>query len=226
MLLQNKLNINDWSAILPLFDKLNTQLAKTQADQTIVQTGKLPRIYLRTLAELEDYIKKTFDDKEAKKKMSPTNAKAFNTMRQRLKKHNVQYTIELAKYRENPASTEEEEEEEEPASSSESEDEEGGLLSFPDSSSCVHMLRRTQDRAVATVVVGELLGWVGCYPSMAFTSSLVGAKMAPTLYKGQGLSDGALPKLLSGRLGPRRAVTQLLLNWLGVGSLLCGKGKE
>jgi translation initiation factor 3 subunit C len=40
--------------------------------------------------------------------MSPTNAKALNTMRQRLKKHNMQYTEQMNKFRENPASTEEE----------------------------------------------------------------------------------------------------------------------
>ena len=40
--------------------------------------------------------------------MSPTNARAFNTMRQRLKKHNVLYQDQIDKYRADPASTEEE----------------------------------------------------------------------------------------------------------------------
>ena len=57
---------------------------------------------------MQDFILKMFANKEAKKKMSPTNARAFNTMRQRLKKHNVQYQEQIDKYRENPASTEEE----------------------------------------------------------------------------------------------------------------------
>lgn len=33
---------------------------------------------------------------------SPTNAKAFNTMRQRLKKHNQQYEQQLVEFRANP----------------------------------------------------------------------------------------------------------------------------
>ena len=57
---------------------------------------------------LQDTILRTFSNKEAKKKMSPTNARAFNTMRQRLKKHNVAFQEQIDKYRENPESTEEE----------------------------------------------------------------------------------------------------------------------
>ena len=56
----------------------------------------------------QDTLLKTLGDREAKKKMSPTNAKALNTMRQRLKKHNVQYVEEIQKYKDNPESTEEE----------------------------------------------------------------------------------------------------------------------
>lgn len=46
---------------------------------------------------------------DVKKKMSPTNAKALNTMRQRLKKTAPVYSEAIAKFRENPESTEEEE---------------------------------------------------------------------------------------------------------------------
>ena len=58
--------------------------------------------------------------------MSPTNAKALNTMRQRLKKHNLAFVEQIEKYKENPESTEEEEEEEEESEESESTDEEEG----------------------------------------------------------------------------------------------------
>lgn len=44
----------------------------------------------------------TLANKEAKKKLSPTNAKALNTMRQRLKKHNIPYQEAIDKIRENP----------------------------------------------------------------------------------------------------------------------------
>ncbi len=44
----------------------------------------------------------------AKKKMSPTNARALNTMRQRLKKHNPAYQEQMDAFREKPESSEEE----------------------------------------------------------------------------------------------------------------------
>lgn len=105
MLLQNKVNINDWSSVQSLFDKLNKQLEKTQK---VTDALGVPRVYVRILVELEDNLKKTLADKDAKKKMSPTNAKALNTMRQRLKKHNVAFQEQIDKFRENPESTEEE----------------------------------------------------------------------------------------------------------------------
>ncbi len=103
--MQNKVNINDWSSVQSLFDKLNKQLEKTQK---VTDAIGVPRVYVRILVELEDGLKKTLADKDAKKKMSPTNAKALNTMRQRLKKHNVSFQEQIDKFRENPESTEEE----------------------------------------------------------------------------------------------------------------------
>lgn len=103
--LQNKVNINDWSSVQSLFDKLNKQLEKTQK---VTDALGVPRVYVRILVELEDGLKKTLADKDAKKKMSPTNAKALNTMRQRLKKHNIGFQEQIDKFRENPESTEEE----------------------------------------------------------------------------------------------------------------------
>ena len=80
----------------------------------------------------QDYTNKTKDSPELKKKMSPTNAKAYNTMRQRLKKHFLVYTAAMEAFRKAPESEEEasdeeeEEEEEEEASSSGDSDAEGG----------------------------------------------------------------------------------------------------
>lgn len=47
---QNKLNINDWSAVQSLFDKLNKQMEKTQKAADSVGT---PRVYIKMLVELE-----------------------------------------------------------------------------------------------------------------------------------------------------------------------------
>ena len=85
-------------------------------------------ISLRVAAQ--DYTNKTKDSPELKKKMSPTNAKAYNTMRQRLKKHCLVYTAAMEAFRKAPESeeeaSEEEEEEEDEASSSGDSDAEGG----------------------------------------------------------------------------------------------------
>ena len=115
--MQNKVNINDWSSVQSLFDKLNKQLEKTQK---VTDALGVPRVYVRILVELEDGLKKSLADKDAKKKMSPTNAKALNTMRQRLKKHNISFQEQIDKFRENPESTEEEDSD---ASGAESESE-------------------------------------------------------------------------------------------------------
>lgn len=49
-LLQNKLNINDWSSVQSLFDKLNKQMEKAQK---ATETLGAPRVYIKMLVELE-----------------------------------------------------------------------------------------------------------------------------------------------------------------------------
>ena len=47
---QNKLNINDWSSVQSLFDKLNKQMEKAQKATELLGA---PRVYLKMLIELE-----------------------------------------------------------------------------------------------------------------------------------------------------------------------------
>ena len=118
--MQNKMKINDWSAIQAGFDELNKRLERyTKAADGV----GIPKMYIRMMVELEDFLVSTLSNKEVKKKMSTTNAKALNSMRQRLKKNNTPYAEQLMKFRENPEQESEEEEEEE--SSSSDSDEEG-----------------------------------------------------------------------------------------------------
>lgn len=56
---------------------------------------------------LQDRLYATLANKELTKKMSPTNAKALNTMRQRLRKHNPGFSEQIEKFRANPESEEE-----------------------------------------------------------------------------------------------------------------------
>ena len=88
--MQNKMKINDWSSIQSLFDELNKRLEKIQKFE---DAPGVPIAYIKMLAELEDFLNETLANKDVKKKMSPTNAKALNTMRQRLKKHNLTYQV-------------------------------------------------------------------------------------------------------------------------------------
>ena len=83
-------------------------LQNSESDN-FAEAGLLACNHSAILVSVQDTMLRTLGDREAKKKMSPTNAKALNTMRQRLKKHNVQYTEDIAKYKANPESTEEEE---------------------------------------------------------------------------------------------------------------------
>ena len=100
------MHINDWSAIQTLFDKLNKQLEKIM--KTAPALG-VPRAYARILVELEDFLVKSLADKAARKKMSATNARALNTMRQRVKKHNMGFQKEIEAFREHPVSSSEDE---------------------------------------------------------------------------------------------------------------------
>ncbi|KMU91306.1 eukaryotic translation initiation factor 3 subunit C [Coccidioides immitis H538.4] len=107
-LIENAEKINDWAVISTEFDKLNRQVAK------IIQAGPTPKIYIKAIADLEDFVNETVvKQKTTTKKMNASNAKGFNTVKQRIKKNNKDYTAEIEKYRENKDEYLEEEEEQE-----------------------------------------------------------------------------------------------------------------
>eukprot|EP00976_Prorocentrum_cordatum_P103717 1193578-Prorocentrum_minimum.AAC.1 len=102
------MKINDWVSLQTLFDKLNKQLEKTSR---FTEGSQPPKFYFKTLIALEDFMNATLANREAKKKMSPTNAKSLNIMKQKLKKHNAGYADAIEKVRANPESSEDEESE-------------------------------------------------------------------------------------------------------------------
>ncbi|KAL1201596.1 MATH domain and coiled-coil domain-containing protein [Cardamine amara subsp. amara] len=95
--MKNAMKVNDWVSLLEKFDKINKQLDKVMR---ITMAVKAPVLYIETLVMLEDSLNQTLANKEVKKKMSPSNSKALNSMRQRLKKNNKLYEEDINKYRE------------------------------------------------------------------------------------------------------------------------------
>ena len=77
------------------FDKLNRQVAKISA------TDKAPKMYIKVISDLEDFMNEAIaKQKVSTKKMSATNAKGLNAMKQKIKRNNRDYAAEIESYRE------------------------------------------------------------------------------------------------------------------------------
>eukprot|EP01025_Chloroclados_australasicus_P054827 TRINITY_DN6542_c0_g1_i2.p1 TRINITY_DN6542_c0_g1~~TRINITY_DN6542_c0_g1_i2.p1 ORF type:complete len:871 (+),score=150.04 TRINITY_DN6542_c0_g1_i2:97-2709(+) len=112
ILIRNQLKINDWSAVQSTFENVNKQLSKLRT--IFANPSFTPRRYVRMLADLEKANLDTLADKELlRKKMSTTNAKAANAMKQRIKKVIILYEDQLKQYNENPWDSEDEMEDDE-----------------------------------------------------------------------------------------------------------------
>jgi translation initiation factor 3 subunit C len=98
--IKNHLKINDYSSIQDDFTNLSKILEKSK--QLIEKEG-IPKIYFKTLVLIEDAIEET-----DKKKLGTVQIRAWNTMKNKIKKHNREYADQIQEYRKNPLASEEE----------------------------------------------------------------------------------------------------------------------
>ncbi|RMZ71734.1 eukaryotic translation initiation factor 3 subunit C [Pyrenophora seminiperda CCB06] len=97
-LIENAQKINDWAVISEQFDKLIRQVPTL----TKQNDGKIPKLYIQAVADLETVVVETHEkQKVTPKKMNAVNGRGFNAVRQKIKKHNRDYEKEINAYREN-----------------------------------------------------------------------------------------------------------------------------
>ncbi|KJA29074.1 hypothetical protein HYPSUDRAFT_128456 [Hypholoma sublateritium FD-334 SS-4] len=102
--MENALKINDWMAISNEFDKLVRMIQRQHN-----LSEPIPAFYVRTLVTLETSVNTTLQkEKEAKKKMNASNAKALTAMKQKVKKAVKDNETEVKKYQEDPEAFERE----------------------------------------------------------------------------------------------------------------------
>lgn len=65
----------------------------------MLKAPNTPKVYIKAIADLEDFMNETLKDKTTSKKMNATNARALNTIKQRVKRNNRSYEKEIEAYR-------------------------------------------------------------------------------------------------------------------------------
>ncbi|EPQ57410.1 hypothetical protein GLOTRDRAFT_92447 [Gloeophyllum trabeum ATCC 11539] len=97
-IMDNALKINDWVAISSEFDKLARMVQRSQN-----VSEPVPPFFIRTLINLESSLNTALSkEKESKKKMNASNARALTAMKQKVKKTVKEYEKEVKDYQADP----------------------------------------------------------------------------------------------------------------------------
>lgn len=98
-LIENAQRISDWTVINEQYDRMNRQIPVLVRDLD----GKPPKMYIKTIAELETSVSEAFEkQKVTPKKMNPIAQKGMNALRQKIKKNNRDYATDITTFREDP----------------------------------------------------------------------------------------------------------------------------
>ncbi|EEB09757.1 translation initiation factor eIF3c [Schizosaccharomyces japonicus yFS275] len=85
---------NKWVVVSNEFDHLN------KISQKCAQAGQRPPKYIELISKLDELLESA--DKAFVKKLDAANARAFNTLKQRVRKNNRQFAREIERYRQDP----------------------------------------------------------------------------------------------------------------------------
>ncbi|KAJ9576210.1 hypothetical protein L9F63_006943 [Diploptera punctata] len=110
--IRNHKKIKDMSSMLTSFEELMRAYTKALPVINKEEKGQTPRFYLRCLVEMEDFINEVWEDRDGRKNMSKNNSKSLASLRQKLRKYNKEFEMDIAKFRENPDQADDEEDEE------------------------------------------------------------------------------------------------------------------
>ncbi|KAJ2896907.1 Translation initiation factor 3 subunit c, partial [Coemansia aciculifera] len=99
---------DEWHSAASSFDQLNKVVPKLIKTVTM---ANLPRSYVRALVALEGALYDNQKDKAALSKLSATDSRGYNQLKQRVRKHNKDFESLIADFKANPTESNDEEEE-------------------------------------------------------------------------------------------------------------------